>query len=343
MTRPPALWLRETEVTSLLDLPGAIGALERALAIEAEGGVAHLEKTHAAFGDGDTLHALGAVLTDPTAPDDALAGTKTWAHTHGGATPLLLLWSAADGRLEAIVEAFALGQLRTSGVSGVATRLLADPHADELALVGSGKQALAQVAAVAGVRHLRRVRVFSPTPEHRARFAERAERELDIATRATETVEECTRDAPVITLATRATRPFLGSAMVARGAHVNAIGAITPERAEVAPDLLARVSLAVADAPGTARRLSSELSDASLALHRLCDVVAGRVVRPAAPDVTLFKAMGTGLADVALGAAVLALARARGLGRAIERPERAAPRLLTDAVRASKPESGGGR
>ena len=39
---------------------------------------------------------------------------------------------------------------------------------------------------------------------------------------------------------------------------------------------------------------------------------------------------------------VLVLARSRGLGRAIERPERAAPRLLTDAARASKPESGSG-
>jgi ornithine cyclodeaminase len=236
-----------------------------------------------------------------------------------------------------VIEAFALGQLRTSGVSGLATDLLAEGTADELAIVGSGKQALAQVAAVASVRRLRRVRVFSPTAAHRESFAARIERELGIAAQAVASVEACTHEAPLLTLVTRARAPFLESAMVARGAHVNAVGAIAPERAEVAVDVLARVSLAVADSPAQARRLSSELGDSALPLHALCDIVAGRVRRPEAPDVTLFKAMGTGHADVALGGAVLALARAHGFGRAIERPERSAPRLLTDGGGAAKP------
>ncbi len=41
-----------------------------------------------------------------------------------------------------------------------------------LVVRGSGHQALPQVAAVAAVRGLKRVRVFSPTPEHRGKFVE---------------------------------------------------------------------------------------------------------------------------------------------------------------------------
>jgi ornithine cyclodeaminase len=87
--------------------------------------------------------------------------------------------------------------------------------------------------------------------------------------------------------------------MVASGAHVNAIGAITPERAELHADLVHR-SLIVADSVESANALGAE--------------VLGRVMRPlssfvGAPrpnaDVTLFKAMGIGLADIALGRAVL--------------------------------------
>src|SRR5262249_62400284 len=91
-------------------------------------------------------------------PADRVVGTKTWAHTTGGATPLLILFDAENGDLLAIVEAFVLGQLRTGGISGVATRWLAAPDADEMALIGTGKQAAPQLAAVAAVRRLRRGR-----------------------------------------------------------------------------------------------------------------------------------------------------------------------------------------
>ena len=58
-------------------------------------GAAHrMEKTHVAWGDGHTLHAIGAV-------DEAagLVATKTWAHTGGGATPLVIVWDAEAGEL----------------------------------------------------------------------------------------------------------------------------------------------------------------------------------------------------------------------------------------------------
>jgi alanine dehydrogenase len=92
---------------------------------------------------GNNLHAIGAAY-----PQEGIAGTKTWAHTSGGACPLLILFSAETGNLLAIIEAFALGQMRTGGISGVATQWLAAPHADVLGLIGTGKQALAQLAAV---------------------------------------------------------------------------------------------------------------------------------------------------------------------------------------------------
>jgi hypothetical protein len=44
VTRSPALWIRESEVTRLVDLGDSMRALRRAFELEAEGGVAHLEK-----------------------------------------------------------------------------------------------------------------------------------------------------------------------------------------------------------------------------------------------------------------------------------------------------------
>src|SRR5207237_8443297 len=100
-------------------------------------------------------------------------GTKTWAHTPGGATPLLVLLDATTGALKAVIEAFALGQMRTAAASGVATRWLARKDATEFAMIGPGKQALTQVAAVLAVRTLQRVRVVGRDVERRRQSAER--------------------------------------------------------------------------------------------------------------------------------------------------------------------------
>jgi ornithine cyclodeaminase/alanine dehydrogenase-like protein (mu-crystallin family) len=236
------LWISEAEVVSLIDMAGAIGALVRGLALEAGGGAQNMVKTHALWNGHNTLHAIGA-----TVPGAGFVGTKTWAHTEGGATPLLILFDCDDGSLKAVIEAFALGQLRTGGISGVATRMLAAPDADDMALIGTGKQAIAQLAAVAAVRKLRRVRVFGRDAERRAAFVARVRRTLDLPAEEAVSIEAAVAGASIVTLVTRATTPFLTAAMVARGAHINAVGAITPERAEFAADLLGRCGVVAVD------------------------------------------------------------------------------------------------
>ena len=150
-----SLWITEAEVVRLMDMKGAIAALDHALALEAAGKAENMVKTHAIWGGHHTLHAIGA-----TFPDEGFVGTKTWAHANGAA-PLLILFDSHNGSLKAIIEAFALGQLRTGGISGLATKYLAADGASDMALIGTGKQAMTQLAAVASVRPLRRVRAYS--------------------------------------------------------------------------------------------------------------------------------------------------------------------------------------
>src|SRR5260221_6197314 len=105
-------------------MAGAIAALARGLALEAGGGAQNMVKTHALWDGHNTLHAIGA-----TVPGAGFVGTKTWAHTEGGATPLLILFDSRDGSLKAVIEAFALGQLRTGRITGRASPLVPAPHA----------------------------------------------------------------------------------------------------------------------------------------------------------------------------------------------------------------------
>jgi len=313
----------------MMGMGDAIDVLERGLLAEARGDAQNMVKTHVSWGKGSTLHAIGAVFTK-----DGFVGTKTWAHTEGGATPLLILFDGGDGSLKAVIEAFALGQMRTGAATGVATRRLAAEGADELAIIGAGKQAAAQIAAVVAVRPIRRIRVFGRDEERRASAVARARQEFGVEVVAAGSIAEAAADAPIITVVTRATEPILFADMVSRGAHINAVGAITPERAEIARDTLGRCDQVVVDTIPSAQNLSRELIEYFGAaasgwapVKSLASVVASGQARHASDDLTLFKSLGMGISDLALGIELYHRAAQRGLGRALARPQKVAPRL----------------
>lgn len=322
------IWLSEADVVSLMSLPAAISALREGLREEGAGRATNMVKTHATWDNGSTLHAIGAVFEGW-----GVVGTKTWAHTAGGAMPLLILIDAANGAVLAIIEAFALGQMRTGGISGVATDLQARADARRLAIIGAGKQSLAQVAAVAAVRPLDRVTVWSPTAANREALAGKIEASLGVEAIASQTLDEALDGADIVTLATRARVPFLNRDDLPRGVHINAVGAITPERAEFAAALLERADLIAADSVPQARKLSREFieglpDDAAWArVQPLSALVCAGASRPAGADLTVFKAMGMGISDLSLGIALLNRARAEGLGRPLPDIVRQAPRL----------------
>ena len=72
------LWITEADVTAVMSLPEAIGALERILALEAAGKAANLPKTHLMVGPNDAMHAIGASVAGA-----GLCGTKTWVNVGG--------------------------------------------------------------------------------------------------------------------------------------------------------------------------------------------------------------------------------------------------------------------
>jgi ornithine cyclodeaminase len=334
------IWLTEAEVVSLVDMGEAIRAVERGLAAEAAGAAGNLLKTHLSLPSAGgrpngSLHSLGGSLA---AAD--VVGVKSWAHTPGGATPLLILWRASDGSLLAVIEAFALGQYRTAAIAGAATHALARPDSARLAILGSGHQALTQAAAVAGVRRLSHIAVWSPTAEHRTRFADQVGNALGIEASAAASVAKACDGADVVTTVTRATTPFLAPEAVGAGTHINAMGAIAPDRAEFDPKLLQRCALVVADSVPQARALSREFGefygedDAAWGAVSPLSAVAGETVRrPDDADLTLFKAMGVGLADVSIGLFLYEQALENRLGTPLSAPAPSRPRLRSNISR----------
>jgi alanine dehydrogenase len=310
------LWITEREATELLTAAEAIEALAAAHRLYAGGEAANMVKTHTQAGPSN-LHAVGAIILG-----QEVAGTKTWMHTPGGAQPLLILISPTDGRVQAVIEAFALGQRRTSATSALATRELSRSDSTTMALIGTGKQAAAQAEAVAAVRTLTAISVYGRDPERRAACVARVQETVDAYVREERSLEAALGDADIVTLVTRAAEPFVDAANISPGTHVNGVGAILPGRREVNVDAVASMDRLFVDSRGQAEGASGELRAAVDAgviawddIRELGELVVDPGLGRATPEQrTFFKAMGIGIADVALGAEVLRRARAKGVG-----------------------------
>lgn len=308
------LKLSEDDVGTLVDMQAALEAVERGLTIEAARQAETLQKHVLPYGGGaQALHVLGAV-----APGLGLSGVKTWVQAGATAQPMLILFDSLTARPLAMIEANVLSNLRTGALAGVATKYLAAADADTLGVIGSGKQATTMIRAVCAVRPLRHVRIWSPSQANREAMAEKMAQELDVPVVAAGSAEEALADAAIVGLAARAPSPVVRSTMIARGAHVNSIGTTVSGKSELPQEIFPRFATICADSVASVRSLSDEFRTRYAterdweAVLRLADVVAAAAPRRADADLTLYKGMGTGIADLALGAALLVRAKARG-------------------------------
>jgi ornithine cyclodeaminase/alanine dehydrogenase len=295
------LYLTEADVARLVTVEDAIACLEDALAAWGAPGTTNLPRQRARLAAG-TLNLMGAA-----SEQQGTFGLKVYFAGKAGARYHVLLYAGDGSGLLAMMEADLLGALRTGAASGLATRLLARPDARTLGVIGSGKQARTQVAAVCAVRPIALIRVFSRSRENRTAFAFALADELGIATEPVESGEACVKDADVVVTITKSAEPVLRGAWLADGVHVNAAGANAADRREVDADTVLRAAVRVTDQVAQAQVEAGEFRDLVAAgrlawsdVHELGDLVTGKVRGRTSPsDVTLFKSLGIALEDIA--------------------------------------------
>src|SRR5262249_24483318 len=153
---------------------------------------------------------------------------SVFPHNHGtqydSHMGTVLLFETKHGVLQAILDASDITAIRTAGVSGVATRLLAREDAGDLAILGSGTQGRTHLAAMLTVRKIHRARIWSRNADHAKRFAEGESRRHGIKIEAMDSAQEAVKGADIICTVTAAPEPILHGDWIAPGAHINAVG-----------------------------------------------------------------------------------------------------------------------
>jgi alanine dehydrogenase len=268
------------------------------------------------------LTSYGAIL-----PETGAMGGYTYAagFADRDAHFVTPLFDAETGRPLAILDGASMNPFKTGAAGAVGVDALARADASDLALIGSGVQARGQLRATATVRDLDRVRVYSPTPDHREAFAADFDDRLDADVSAVGSSAEAVDGADVVITATRASEPVVDGDRLADGAHVTAMGQYDPERRELdhetvaratyVPDLRAR---AFQDAGSFLSALDAGAVDAEHVHAELGEVVAGvEPGRTSDAELTVFDSGGTAIETVAAAHMLVDRARAAGVGETV--------------------------
>ena len=287
----------EDDVRRMLPMKAAIDILRQAFTDFARGKASHQPRRR--------LHLeTGAVLHTMTGAWGRYFGSKVYAtHAKHGAWFTVLLFDAETAKPLAQFEANWLGQIRTGAISGLAVDALAPNRPLRVGCIGSGFQAQSQLEAIAAVRPIESVRVWSRREEKRQSFAHSVSGLLDTTVTAAKSAADTARNADILVTATWAKDPVIDDADVQDGTLVLAMGSNNPERRELPAELVRRSTVVVEDKE--ACRI--EAGDLILAFE---DADWNRVVQlkdlitnpqpGAAGQLTVFKSVGIGLSDVAV-------------------------------------------
>ena len=243
--------------------------------------------------------------------------------THQGA---VLLFEADTGRLSALLDGATITAIRTAAVSGVATDLLARKDAAELAILGAGVQARTHLEAIAAVRPIRHVRVWSRNQERAASLVKDTVGRFDASIDFVPGAEAAVRGADVVATVTASPEPILERGWLKEGVHINAVGSSIPTTREIDTATMAAARLFVDRRESAVNEAGDILipmrEGAFTADHiqaELGDVIIGKDPgRRSAAELTLFKSLGLAVEDVASAAFILKRAQQTGIGQTVK-------------------------
>lgn len=221
-----------------------------------------------------------------------------------------LLCDGATGQHLALIDGNEITSRRTVGIAALGASFLARPEASRLLVAGAGRVASLAADAFRAVRPIARVDVWN----HNAAGAERLVAALcarGIDAHVAADLERAVGEADIVSCATLAERPIIKGAWLREGTHLDLIGSFTPFMREADDAALrrGRIYVDTYDALKESGELLDPIRDGVIqagdirgSLAELC--TGARPGRTDAREITVFKAVGNALSDIAAAALV---------------------------------------
>jgi alanine dehydrogenase len=233
----------------------------------------------------------------------------------------ILLFDGERGDLLALVAGRDLNVWRTGAPGGVACKYLAPKGADQLGLIGSGRQARGQLVAIRrAMPALKSVKVFSSTKAHREAFAREMSSWLGVEVEAVDSARAAVQNMPIVSLATSSRAPVIEPQWIQSGALVVSITSGQLPR-EIVANSRVIVSWKEEVLGGEAPRQPyiAMIADGSWSAEKIAgelgDVILGKIpARVNQSEIVVFESVGMPIWDTAATAWAYRWAVANGVG-----------------------------
>lgn len=237
------------------------------------------------------------------------------------------------GEIIAFMDGVYLTQVRTAALSAIASKYLAKPNSQQVAVIGCGGMAYEQLNAVLTVcPNIKTVTLWNRTVKgassFKTRFAEQYP-EWSVNIEICESIASAVKDADVINLATTATKGLFELNQIKADAHINAVGACQPEMKEVSNSVIEACSYVFIDEIVGGCHEAGDLIqahddvDCSWTWEDLSGDLGTLITQKFKVDqdkkgVTLFKSVGAASFDAAVALKVAQTAQIKSLGEFTE-------------------------
>lgn len=228
----------------------------------------------------------------------------------------MLLLDGATGDLVVVADGNAVTARRTVATSVLAARYLARPDSATLLIAGAGRIGSLLYDGYAEAFPIAQVLVWDINADLAGALVDRLAAH-GIAARLVADLDADLGRADIVTSATRSTAAFLGGRHLRPGTHVDLIGSFKPVMREADDALIARGSIfidtdnALVESGDLIQPIEAGVITAGDIRGSLADLCAGRKPgRTDASEITVFKTVGSAIADLAAARLVHALSAA---------------------------------
>lgn len=297
------------EVEALLDYPGCIEAVRRAMIALSSGERPQPLRQIFTVGDGQMFGTMPGELQALSTFGAKLVSVFGDSE-HGGRSRhqgIVVAYDGKTGAVSCIADAEPITQIRTGCASAVATDALARADAEVLAIFGTGIQAEAHLRAVPLVRPFREILLWGRSAERTREFAARMSEELGREVTPVLDGEEAASRSDVICTVTSSAQPVLFADWVNQGTHINLVGSSLLGPIEVDAALVAKARFIADYRPGVlaqgaefAMARDAGMVDDSHVVGEIGEVLAGRIRgRENDSQITIYKSLGHVAQDLA--------------------------------------------
>ena len=159
---------------------------------------------------------------------------------------LIFLTSIETAEPLAIINDGHLQHMRVAADGALGTDIMARKNCTTLGMLGSGEMARAHVESLLQVRDIRRMRVFSPTPANRERFAAEMREKFSIDVEVCADARDVYVGADLLAACTDSVVPVIRGEWLEPGMHVISIGGRPDAAADARFDVVLRLGVSPA-------------------------------------------------------------------------------------------------